>query len=224
MICDENFLLLDALSKKNLALAMGIYWRRFFFDFWMGNYSEARGWAVKALSYSKCSGPSMINIKCTVARGLTAFRLYREGKGTEFFNEGKEMLNGLEKWLKVSMDWKKGLKFSEHFVKNKVLLLQAELYASNCEVRKAKETYEASIRSATNYGRINDQAHAYEMMGDYLTSILEIPEATDCYRMAHKCYIQWGATAKAKKIQEDHHLDLAGGRLKNNNVKHGRGW
>ena len=71
-------------------------------------------------------------------------------------------------------------------------------------------------------GRIHDQSLAYELMGDYLSSILEIPQATECYKRAHKCYMQWGAVAKANKIQEDHQLDLEGGEIENNQMKHGR--
>jgi len=212
MICDERSLLAGALSNKNRVLAFGIYLSRFFREFSMANYNEASNWAKLALPYSKALPPLPVKILFTVARGIIAFRMYREGKGEIYFNEGKDMLNEMEKWVK----------YSEHNAKNKFLMLEAEFHASTCEVNKAKEKYEASIRSARNYGRVNDQGLAYELMGDYLSSISEIPQAIECYKLAHKYYMQWGAVAKAEKIQKEQ--DLTDENTGNNPTKHERDW
>jgi len=210
MICDENNLLVDALSKKNINLTLGIYWGRFFFDFWMGNDSEARKWANKALAHVKFQTP--LNSIFLWMRGLISFRMYRQGKGANLFIEGKEAMIRVEKLLE----------HSEHIFKSKALLLQAEFFASTGEVKIAKESYEKCIRAARNYGRIHEQGLAHEMMGDYLTTILEIPGSTECYMNAHRCYMQWGAVAVAEKIQKDHHLDLSDVKHKNKMLKHGR--
>ncbi|KAL7535170.1 LOW QUALITY PROTEIN: hypothetical protein ACHAXR_008832 [Thalassiosira sp. AJA248-18] len=212
MICDENSLLADALVQKNLVVVMAIYYRRFLGDFLMGNYRGANKWSKLLFSHQKYSQPPiLINIILTGARGIVAFRLYREGGGEIYFKEGKRILDELEKWLERS----------EHLVKNKFLLLQAEYYAANCEVKKAKDAYEVSIRTARNYGRVHEQGLAYELMGHYKESICEYPEATECFKNAFSCYMDWGAVAKATKIREEH-LDEE--EIEKISTKHKREW
>ena len=113
--------------------------------------------------------------------GLVQFQLYRDGEGDAYFDEGKEMLKELEKYEQRSM----------HIAKrNMVLLLQAEFYASNCEVNKAKATYLAAIQSSRAY---NYQGLAYEKLGNYLSEICEVSEAEEMHKNAYVCYMQWGA-------------------------------
>merc|ERR1712176_418130 len=88
-----------------------------------------------------------------------------------------------------------------------------------CNRNKSIEKYEASIRVARDNGFVHEMGIANEFMGHYLASIVELEESTECYKQAYKCYMQWGATAKAEKIQEDHNLDLE---TTNNTLKHSR--
>lgn len=216
MICNEAHLLADALSKKNHILVSSIYFRRYFVAFWSCQYSEALELSKLAWEYSKIAGPQMIKTFLNVTMGLVEFQLYREGKGETHYNKGKELLIELEKRHQVC---------SENLFNNKVLLLQAEYFAVICEVEKAKEAYDASIRTARNFGRINDLALAYELKGNYYSSIVEIPQATESYKKAYKCYMKWGAVTKAKQIQENHHLDLAiDVEIEINPMKHMRDW
>lgn len=45
-------------------------------------------------------------------------------------------------------------------------------------------------------------------MGNYLKSIIEIPDAIEWYTKAVQLYIRWGAHAKAKQIQTAHNLQM----------------
>jgi len=215
MIVNEASLLADSLYRRNYQIISSVYVSRFFAEFWMGNYSEALPWSTMFLSCVKMSGPFMIKLLFTGCMGVASFQLYRDGKGEKHFNTGKEMLDELEKWSEHSAD---------DVLKNKLLLLRAEHFASICEVSKAKDAYESSIRTARKYGRINEQALAYELQGNYLSSIVEIPEATASYRNAHELYTQWGALAIAKRIKENHSLDLVAGEMELNSTKHARDW
>jgi len=211
MVADENALLVDANLSKNAGLITGIYLRRFFVEFWMGNYSEAVRCSELAFSRPKFTPLGLISVIHSGARGIIAFRRYKNGEGNAFLNEGKDILRKLEKLGNSAI------------LRNSVIILQAELYSTTCEVKKAKEAYEAAIRSSRNIGGIQYQALSYELQGDYLSSIVEIPQATESYKNAYKCYMQWGAVTLAHKIQKEQHLEV-NETFELNSMKHRRGW
>jgi tetratricopeptide (TPR) repeat protein len=213
MIPNENTLLADALQKNNTHVMISIYARRFLSSFWLDEYTEARKWARLALSNTKQLGPFIVKTLLFNAQGVIAFQMYRDGEGEKYFEEGEKMLKELEKWLGIS---------ERHF-KNRYLLLRAEYYASTCQVKMAKQAYKESIQSSRNYGRIQDQALGNELLGRFLSSIVEVDEATECFRNAYNLYMLWGAVAKAKHLQEKHRLDLSDGWSKEvNPTKHRR--
>merc|ERR1719491_1690136 len=104
----------------------------------------------------------------------------------EWLDEGNSMKDQLGKWVKSC---------SKSIFENKLILLEAEHYASMCNVVAAKESYEMSIKVARDNGYIHEQGLAYELMGKYLMSAVEIQDAERCFLTAHKCYMQWGAMA-----------------------------
>lgn len=169
---------------------MAIYWRRFFEAFWEGSYIEAEKWAK--LANNKAAPPMMLNLITSGARGIIYFQLYQDGKGNSYLSEGEKMLKDMEKWQE----------HCEHTVMNKVHLLRAERFASICEVRKAKSSYEAAIEKSRDLGRLNDGALAYERYGNYLRSIVEVDKSIECYKAAHSLYMQWGAVTLAIRVQE----------------------
>lgn len=196
MIPDENALLADALSRKNSALVIFIYQRRFSTAFWMGEYAEAWKWSKMALKKQENRGPMLADLHTIGPMAVTAFHMYRDGKGEAYFDEATELLGKLEKWQERS----------EPIVKNKILLVRAEMYASSCEVKKALEAFEQSIQTARNYGLIHEQALAHELMGHYLKSIVQYPKAIQSYKQAYALYNQWGASAVATRLREKHIL------------------
>lgn len=65
--------------------------------------------------------------------------------------------------------------FTSNWVENKLLLLEAELFASQCNREAALKKYEASIKSARDHGFVHEQGLAYEVsfvMLSLLSSIL----------------------------------------------------
>eukprot|EP00581_Thalassiosira_minuscula_P009902 CAMPEP_0183709738 /NCGR_PEP_ID=MMETSP0737-20130205/5720_1 /TAXON_ID=385413 /ORGANISM="Thalassiosira miniscula, Strain CCMP1093" /LENGTH=238 /DNA_ID=CAMNT_0025937909 /DNA_START=176 /DNA_END=892 /DNA_ORIENTATION=- len=197
MIPDENFLLLDEQSKNECVITNGVYTRRFFWHFANGDYAQAEKWSKLRQTLPNTSIAGILNIYYDYMQGLLAFQMYRNGKGESYYDEGKKMLRKMELYAKHS---------SQNCI-NKYLLLQAEAYASEFEVNKAKETYIAAIRSSTCSGRVYDQAQAYEFMGKYLSFIVD-PESSKFLSKAHECYMQCGAFYLAKKLKKDHKLDF----------------
>ena len=71
--------------------------------------------------------------------------------GDKWLDEGKEMLDQVEAWAENS----------KPIFENKLILLEAEYYASMCNVVAAKESYELAIKVARDNGYIHEQGLAY---------------------------------------------------------------
>ena len=141
--------------------------------------------------------------------------MYRDGHGEEYLDKGKEMMDKFEAWQP----------HAPFTIDNKLLLLEAEYSASSFDRSAAIEKYEEAVKSARDNNFVNEQALALEFMGDYYSSIVEITEATVCYMQAYKCYMEWGALAKANKIKNDHNLVITlSGETDQNSLKHDRNW
>lgn len=210
MIENENALLADAISKNNVALIHAIYLRRFFEHFWNGRYDAAMECSKLAFARLRFGFPSPVHVLHSAMKGLISFQKYQQGEGDAFFQLGKEMLSEVEKWHSRS----------ENFpFKHYTILLQAEMYAANCEVVKAKDSFEAAIKMASN---VNDQAAAYELQGNYLCSIIEIPQSIISYKNAYSCYMKWGCVHLAEKVKRERNLDVNQLELEANTLKHRR--
>ena len=190
-----------------------IYLRRFLECYWKGNYNEALKCSKLAYSQFRVDFPGLIHVLHSSIKGMIAFQKYKMGEGDSFFDEGREMLDEMELWLKRS----------EHVVKPYVLLLRAELLSSSCEIKKAKVAYREAIRTARDYCRLNDQAVAYEAQGHFLSSIVDIPNAMESFKNAYECYMSWGAVTLAKKIQTEQNLEIDE-MSEVSSMKHGREW
>jgi len=161
---DDNFLSLDgtvydvaqilahAKSAKNVQLIEGVHLTHFLSAFWMGDFVMALE-SVKLISALPSSKmPKLQTIYYTFYRGIVSYRLFREGNGEHFLTEGDEILRTVQAWRQKC----------EH-VENKLLLLEAECFASRCNRNLAQEKYEASIRSARDHGFVHEQGLAYEV-------------------------------------------------------------
>eukprot|EP00585_Thalassiosira_rotula_P010121 CAMPEP_0196137450 /NCGR_PEP_ID=MMETSP0910-20130528/5428_1 /TAXON_ID=49265 /ORGANISM="Thalassiosira rotula, Strain GSO102" /LENGTH=296 /DNA_ID=CAMNT_0041397909 /DNA_START=35 /DNA_END=925 /DNA_ORIENTATION=- len=212
IISSKESLLADAQSKRHFQTVEAVHLQEFFVSFWMGDYDEAAKASDVAMSFPSAKMPKMQLIYHTFYRGVVALYLYREGKGETWLKEGSEMQDQLKIWVKNS----------KPIFENKLILLEAEHYASMCNVVAAKESYELSIKVARDNGYTHEQGLAYECMGKYLMSIVEVHEAGHCFLRAHECYLQWGAMAKATKLWRDWKLDLCVGDIVTSKLKHRR--
>merc|ERR1711862_648981 len=181
----------------------------------MGNYREANEFICQAVSLPTYKVPKMDLIYATFFRGLVLLQRYRDGSGEDCFEEGKLILDKVRNWetnCKVMFE-------------NKVVLLEAEYYASNCNIVAAKESYELAAELARDKGLVHEQGLAYELYGKFLSSIAETEDATKCFLEAHDCYRIWGAHAKADGLWKEQNLCSSTGQV--NSItragkKHGR--
>ncbi|KAL7547171.1 hypothetical protein ACHAWF_010491 [Thalassiosira exigua] len=156
--------------------------------------------------------PKIELVHGTFYRGIVSFHLHRDGKGEKWLAEGNKMLEQVKKW---SIN-------SKEIFENKLLLLEAEHYASLCHVVAAKESYDLSIKVAKDNGYIHEEGLAHECKGKYLESIIELEDAEHCFMNAYDCFKKWGALAKANKLWEEHDLDESLRCTEIRNLKHER--
>ncbi len=192
----EAFILADAKAKQNVASIELIHTRRFFTFFWFGDYESAIESYKAALTVpsSKMIKPWTIYRECYKA--IIAFHMYAEGEGEEWLEEGMQILSKFQFWTTISKD----------VFESKYLLIQAEYSAASCDIEKARAAFESSIKSAGNYGYINEQGLAFERFGAFLEALVEMEEAAVCYKSAHMCYLQWGALALAEHVWNKRNL------------------
>ena len=193
MIQNENVLLANAKYKKHHQGLESIYTGRLFSAFWAGNYTEANRLLELSLTIPSSKMPKIQLIYHTFYRGLIAYQMHRNGDGEEHLDQGKKVLDKMELWNQRA---------SKAVFENKLYLLEAEHYASNCNIQAAKESYELSAKTARDHGLVHEQGLAYELYGKFLTSIGE-PDASHWFQQAYSCYVQWGAVAKAEQLRKD---------------------
>jgi hypothetical protein len=151
IIRNKNTLFADAQSKMHFQIVEAVHLQNFFLSFWMGDYEEAAKASDRAMSFPTSKMPKVQLIYHIFYRGIVMFHLYREGKGEHWLKEGEKMQDQLETWVKTS----------KPIFENKLILLEAESYASTCNVVAAKESYELSIKVARDNGYIHEQGLAY---------------------------------------------------------------
>jgi len=195
-IKDETQLLTTMKRRNHHQSLVTIYSNRFMSAFWRGNYREANKYFDLAVSLPSYKLPKIQLMYSTFFRGLVLFQSYRDGAGEDCFEEGKLILDKVRRWEANCKE----------MFENKVVLLEAEYYASNCNIVAAMESYELAAELARGNGFVHEQGLSYELYGKFLSSVAEIVEATKYFHEAHDCYRIWGANAKADEVWKEHNL------------------
>ena len=87
---------------------------------------------------------------------------------------------------------------------HKKLLLSAEIAFINKD-NGAWQLYDQAIDAANHHQFTHHLALAYELSGQFWLAQHKKSHATECFHNAHKAYLNWGATAKAKHLFERYH-------------------
>lgn len=101
---------------------------------------------------------------------------------------------------------KKLKNFSLHTPENclgKALLLQAEVAAVTGKNREARCYFESAISVTTRYHDCMMLAIACERAGRFSSACGDESLATRYFREAHSAYREWGATAKAERLEKE---------------------
>ncbi|MBW8898171.1 MAG: response regulator, partial [Massilia sp.] len=87
---------------------------------------------------------------------------------------------------------------------DKQQLVEAELARMEGRDGDAMRLYEAAIASAREYGRMHDQALAYELAAAFYGARGFVAFADLYLREAHHAYARWGATGKLRQLEAAH--------------------
>ncbi len=107
----------------------------------------------------------------------------------------------LKKILKAKKKLKKWSKYAPMNHLHKLKLIEAELARVNGQDRLAKDYYEEAIRLAKKNDYIREEALANEVAGKFYLSRSD-NKSKDYIKEAYQKYLQWGAKAKAKQLEE----------------------
>lgn len=122
---------------------------------------------------------------------LTAIALAREECESKYTATIKSMFSQMEVWAEAS-HWN---------FQNKLELMKAEYAYLKNDFVMAEKCYQISIDLAIKHHFVHEQAIALERAGLFYLQNGENNRATEHFVLAHDCYCQWGAEAKASHIQ-----------------------
>lgn len=149
-IKDEDELIIHARVKKNAQLLQSVAVKQFISAFHRGEMMQAIKLSKDAFSFPTARVLKIQLIYHCFYHGLVCYRLYRDGEGDDYLEEGKEMMQKVSTWHRTSPST----------FENKLFLLEAEYFASLCNRNRAIEKFQASIKSARDNGFVHEQGLA----------------------------------------------------------------
>jgi tetratricopeptide (TPR) repeat protein len=141
--------------------------------------------------------------------GLIAFQCARRAKDKE----------SQEEWYKRGVTSSTMLlSFSVHSLwnwENKALLLAAEKLYTDGDFDSAASTYDKAICSANEHRFVHEEAIASELAGDFYYERNFHEKSIPFFKHSLKCYMKWGATAVALRLQNDLEVKFGLGEVQN---------
>ena len=127
----------------------------------------------------------------------------------------QESFEKLQQHHKLVESWAKNA--PENYL-HKKLLLAAEIAVINND-GCAWQGYDQAIEAANHHQFTNHLALAYELSGQFWLAQNKDLHAAEYFHNAHKAYLNWGATAKAKHLFDRYHHLLSSFSAKNDFTK-----
>ena len=192
-----------AKATKDLHLLQSSHVFNVLIEYWKGNYTAAENSSnIASMMLPAAKMPTIYLIYHTFFRGLLLFKLYQMYGDNQRLEDGKNMLDLMQKWANYTSD----------VFENKLLLLKAEYYACRLsnpirEFSEALQIYEGSIKSAKDNGNLHEAGLSYKLLGDYYASNGNEAEAIQSWKHSYSYLKQWGATAVAELLSKDHNLE-----------------
>ena len=87
--------------------------------------------------------------------------------------------------------------------RNKLELLEAELYGLDAKHSQAVALYDAAIASSREYNFIHEEGLACEKAGLYYKKMKDFRKANSYFEQARVCYEKWGSQVKVQSIQRE---------------------
>jgi len=98
---------------------------------------------------------------------------------------------------------KESFKTSHWTFRNKVHLLEAEIFSFEENNDEAKASYAAAIESAQRSNFIHEEGLAWELFGTHYAKIGDTENAQNSFNHAKQCYSQWGSQRKVEGITRE---------------------
>jgi len=128
----------------------------------------------------------------TFFEALVAFFFKRQTGEDQYRIRGEDALGKMKEWA-VHSEWN---------WKNKLLLMQAEYYNTQRNFEQAVICYEASIKAARESKFVHEEALGCELSAIFFLERGLRERARLYYKRAMDCYMEWGAYAVAKRIED----------------------
>ena len=87
--------------------------------------------------------------------------------------------------------------------KNKLELLEAELYGLDARHSQAVAAYDAAMASARSYKFVHEQGLACEKAGFYFRKVGDLRNALRYFDQARVCYDEWGSRIKVEMMEKE---------------------
>lgn len=179
--CDD--LTRYAVVNGRSSLLQVIYFNRLFAAFFFGRYNDAAELAKRYRNLRRCYVPTH-DIFHAFYEGLTAFKLARTSKDSSRWVElGMKSVESYQDWVNHS-SWN---------FKNKLCLLEAELYFCKDDFEKAKEKYKEAIEYSRRHKFVHEEGLALELFGSFHEFCKNNDEYRKCMASARTCYEKWEA-------------------------------
>jgi len=132
--------------------------------------------------------------------GINALRILAERRNSRRSVRGTKSMRAVPAAALKSL--KESCGFSKWNFHNKLHLLEAEIFSSEGNNDRAKDSYEAAIISAKSAGFIQEQGLACERAGVHYSNIGDLRRAHNYLLLAKQCYSEWGSQMKVLDITE----------------------
>mmetsp|Transcript_22443 Transcript_22443/g.66548 ORF Transcript_22443/g.66548 Transcript_22443/m.66548 type:complete len:130 (+) Transcript_22443:3761-4150(+) len=115
-------------------------------------------------------------------------------------SKSRRWMTSAEKRLKL---FKKSAKHATANCQQKILLIEAELFACRKQRENASKLFEDAIAKAEEHKFICDEAMAHERAWLFFESIGDSFKASRHHVRAYNCFLEWGAEAKAQELYKE---------------------
>ena len=161
------------------------------------DYDNAKKYGEKAEAIKYGLKPFYDFVHINLYYSLALLALYPDAEPSQQ-HEYDEIIDPYVKELK---DWSEHCEANFH---HKYLIVQAERYRTQGDVRQAIPAYKQSIESAKKYGFQHLEALANELYAKFWLSLEHASYAQIQMKESHYLYGLWGATTKVRALEENY--------------------
>ena len=172
-----------------------VYVSRTFQSFWMGYSERCHHYAKKSLEMKLLGRHNKLTILFYAA--LNAFRGVKNSNGN-----GSQFLKVRTLYKDAISALRPAAELSPWNFRNKVDILNAEMYSLERKYQDAKSSYDAAITSSRSSSYVHEQGLACELAALHYKKIGEAQTALNFFQQAKECYIQWGSQMKVDSITQ----------------------